>query len=93
MSTQGTATIDFGAAPVDGASFVINDATLSGLTYAEAFFMASDSTADNTASDHAAAGALTRVTCSAPSGSSMTVEVHCMGGLVAGTFLLRYVAN
>jgi len=93
LSTQGTATVDFGATPVGSGSFVVTDATLSGLTYAEAFFMGSDTHADNNAAMHKQAGALMRLTCDAPSGSNMTVTAESLFGLVTGNFVLRYVAN
>jgi hypothetical protein len=93
VATQGTATINFGATPVGSGSFVINDATLTGLTYAEAFFVGSDTHADNNAAMHKQAGALMRVTCDAPSGANMTVTAESLFGLVTGNFVLRYVAN
>ena len=93
MATQGTTTMNFGATPVGSASFTINDATLTGLTYSEAFFMGSDTHADNGTAMHKQAGALMRVTCDAPSGANMTVTAESLFGLVTGNFKLRYVAN
>ena len=92
MAIQGTATIDFGATPVTGATFTISDAGLSGLTYGEAWIMA-DSTANNTIDDHRQAGASFRITCDPPSGTNMAIEVHCLFNLVTGQFKVRYVAN
>lgn len=93
MAAQGTATINFGVTPVGSKTFTIADAALSGLTYAEAFFMGTDSTADNDAASHKQAGALLRATCDAPSGSNMDVTIESLFGLVTGQFKLRYVAN
>lgn len=93
MATQGTTTIDFGSTPVDEATFTVNDATLSGLTYAEAFFMSSDATADNDAAAHLTAAGITRVTCAAPVGSSLSIDVQVLIGFLVGTYKLRYVAN
>lgn len=93
MATANTVTIDFGATPVGSAQFTINDAALTGLTYAEAFFMGSDTTADNGAQMHKQAGALLRATCDAPSGTNMLVTVESLFGLITGQFKMRYVAN
>jgi len=91
MGTQNTATIDFGSTPVEEASFAIVDANLSGLTYAEAWFML-DSTATNTTLDHEIANALIKVACSI-SATTLTANCFVEAGLVTGQFSLRYVAN
>lgn len=91
MSTQGTATIDFGSSPVDEATFNIIDASLSGLTYAEAWFMR-DSTADNSVDEHEQIAGRARATCSI-SGTTLTIYVEILVGFVNGTFKIRYVAN
>jgi hypothetical protein len=93
MSNPGTTTINFGATPVDSATFTITDAALAGLTYGEAFFMGSDSTADNNATLHRQAGATLQATCDAPVGNDMAVTVRSLMGLVTGQFQLRYVAK
>lgn len=93
MATQGTSTIDFGATPVGSGSVVVADATLAGLTYAEAFFMGSDSTAGNGTAMHQQAGSLMRATCDAPVGTNMTVRFESQFGRVTGQFTFRYVAN
>ena len=46
---QQTFTVDFGPTPTDTGAFTVTHASFAGLTYAEAFFMSSDSTADNNA--------------------------------------------
>lgn len=91
MGTQSTTTVDFGAVPVDEGSFVIVDANLAGLTYAEVWIMM-DSTADNTVLDHEIANALMRTACSI-SGTNLTVHCFVEAGLVTGQFKLRYAAN
>lgn len=91
MSTQGTATIDFGTTPVNQATFAIVDATLSGLTYSEAWFMR-DVTGDNNADAHEQIGSYANVTTSI-SGTTLTAYVELLVGFVTGQFKLRYVAN
>lgn len=91
MATQGTATVDFGATPVDNATFTISDGSLSGLTYAEAWVMR-DSTGDNSVDEHETLGSLARLTCSI-SGTDLTVYCELLAGFVTGTFKIRYVGN
>ena len=89
---QGTATVDFGATPVDSATFDIVDATLSGLTYAEVWIMG-DSTTDNDIDAHEQLASRTgHLPCSI-SGTTLTVLVDILIGFVIGTFKLRYGAN
>lgn len=92
MGTMVTATVDFGSTPIDEATFIVTDGTFSGLTYAEAFFM-SDSTTDNSVTEHRQAASLIRLTCSAPSGSDVTLHANVLAGYVTGTFKVRVVAN
>lgn len=91
MATQGTATIDFGATPVNSATFAIVDATLAGLTYSEGWFMR-DTTAQNNADAHEQIGSYAQVTTSI-TGTTLTAYVELILGFVTGTFSLRYVAN
>jgi hypothetical protein len=92
MPTQGTATVDFGATPVDTATFAIVDATLSGLTYAEAWIMR-DSVGDNNEDAHEQLAARTgHLPCSI-AGTTLTVVVDVLIGFVTGQFKLRYGAN
>ena len=91
MATQGTATIDFGATPVNTATFAIVDATLAGLTYSEAWVMR-DVTGQNDADAHEQLGSYARFTTSI-SGTTLTVWVELILGFVTGQFSLRYVAN
>ncbi len=91
MATQGTSTINFGATPVDEGTFNINDGTLAGLTYAEAFFMR-DSTGDNSVDEHESAASNTRLVCSI-SGTTLTVYINVLHGFLTGNFVIRYVAN
>lgn len=93
MGIQRTATVNFGSTPVDTKVFTVSDAGLSGLTYAEAFFMGSDSHADNDAAAHKQAAALIQLSCDAPSGTNMNINADVLAGRVTGNFVLRYVAN
>lgn len=88
-----TKTVDFGAVPTDGETFVVNDAAFAGMTYVEGFFMNTDTTVDNTADAHGAAGVLIRVTCSAPSGNNVTVDCCVLMGYVTGQFKIRFAAS
>lgn len=96
MATQGTATIDFGSTPVDEDSFDIADATLSGLTYAEAWFMRDTTVGlggeENNEDAHEQIASRARTACSI-SGTTLTVYVEILVGFVTGKFKLRYVAN
>ena len=91
MATQGTTTVDFGTTPIAEKTFAIVDATLAGLTYAEAWAM-SDSTAGNNTTHHRMFNGLMTKTCSI-SGTTLTVVCESEFGLVTDTFSLRYVAN
>ena len=74
----GTATVDFGATPVEQATFSITDAALIALTYVEPFFMSSDSTADNDANAHEMAGHLIEVVVSPLSAAVQALK----GGII-----------
>ena len=90
----GTATVDFGATPVEQATFSITDAALIALTYVEPFFMSSDSTADNDANAHEMAGHLIEVVAGAPDGAgTFAVIANVLLGQVTGQFKLRYGAS
>ena len=94
MATQGTVTVDFGATPVDSATFNFTAAALIGLTYVEAFMMRDDSTGDNDADAHQQLAARCRFTAGTPDGSgNVNVEAEVLVGFVYGTFKLRYAAN
>lgn len=90
----GTDTIDFGASPVDGATFLITTG-VSGLTaasYLEAFFM-KESTASNTIDDHEMAGSLINLICEFVSATSFNIIAKCVDGmLVQDTFSVRWVS-
>jgi len=88
---QAITTVNFGSAPVDEATFVISDAALAGLTYAEAFVMR-ESTADNDVDAHMVLATFWKFACSI-SGTDLTIEGNAWGVLTTGTFKLRYVAN
>lgn len=92
MAGQNTATIDFGATPVDGGTFTITDAAILATHYVEAFVQHSDTTADNDANDHSVAAASFRLSC-LPAAGSFTLEVILLFGMVTGQFKIRYVYN
>jgi hypothetical protein len=94
MAAQGTVTVDFGATPVDGATFNFTDAALIGLTYMEPFIMRDDSTGDNSADAHQQLSARSKLCAGTPNGSgNVNVEAEVFIGFVTGTFKLRYAAN
>lgn len=84
----GTTTVDFGATPVDYASFTVTDAGIGATDYVEAFFMI-DSTVDNTVDDHSRAAVFCRLVCQAAAGS-FTLQVYSLMGLMSGHFKIRY---
>lgn len=90
----GTDTIDFGASPVSGGTFLIT-AGVSGLTsasYLEAFFM-KESTGSNTIDDHEMAGSLIELICEFVSATSFNIIARCDDDmLVQGTFSVRWVS-
>ena len=86
-----TITVDWGATPVNQATFTDIDAGLTGLTYAEAFAMR-DATGGNTADEHESFGSYCRFTCSI-SGTTITIWAESLIGFFTGQFSLRYVAN
>lgn len=90
---QVIATVDFGSTQTSDGDFTVTDASFAGLTYAEAFWMSSDTTTDNNAVDHEMAGTLIRLTCSAPSGNDIAVHARAIAGTIARTMKIRVVAN
>ena len=90
---KGTATIDFGATPINYKEFTITDPTMAGLTYVEPFFMSSDSTVDNSASNHAKARWVIEAIGGAPVGNDFPVICRLKKGLCTGTFKIRYAGS
>jgi hypothetical protein len=84
----GTTTVDFGATPVDYASFTVTDPGIGATDYVEAFFMM-DSTVDNTVEDHERAAVFCRLTC-LPAAGSFTLKIYSLMGLMSGHFKVRY---
>ena len=84
-----TQTVDFGSARTSLGDFTITDAAFGGLTYADAFIMASDSTPDNNALVHEMAGTLMRLTCEGPSGNDIVVHARAIAGTITGTMKIR----
>ena len=92
-SGQGTATIDFGAAPgANEASIAVaGQATITATSKAEAFVMGDDTSADHTANDHRYVVCWLGLTCGTPSaGVGFTIYGRSIEQLV-GTFTVRYV--
>lgn len=87
-----TATVDFGATPVDEKDFVVADGQFAGQTYAEAWFMA-DSTVDNDADAHEMANALIHLCCETPGAGTLAIRSNVIAGLVTGQFKIRIVAT
>lgn len=90
---QGTATIDFGAAPgLNEASIAVTgQAGISATSKAEAYVMADDTTADHTASDHRYFTLFTELTCGTPvAGTGFTIYGNS-NEKMQGTFALRWV--
>ena len=84
----GTATIDFGATPVNEVVITVTDAAILATNYVEAFVMI-DSTADNTVDDHRHASASWKLAC-LPANGSFDLYVDCLADLCFGTFKIRY---
>ena len=90
---QGTATINFGAAPGsnEASIAVTGQGSIGATSKAEAFIMGDDSTADKTASDHRYAASLIGLSCGTPSaGVGFTIYGRSTERL-QGTFALRFI--
>lgn len=86
--TYGSADIDFGATPVAEATFTVTAAGVTSLSAVQCFIQA-DTTSDNTAADHQAAGRSFRMV-PTPGTGSFSLDVQCLLGLCTGAFKLRY---
>jgi len=84
-----TTTVDFGATPVAEATFTIVDATVGVGSIIPLVVSGGDSTADNDALAHAEA-ALRFCMAATPAAGSFDLYVMVLGGLVTGTFDVRY---
>lgn len=92
-SGQGTATVNFGAAPGsnEASVAVTGQGAISATSKAEAYIMGDDSTADKTASDHRYAAVLIGLSCGTPSaGVGFTIYARCLERM-QGSFALRFV--
>jgi len=94
MGDQGTAILDFGANPAEGATVVITgQAGIIAGSHAEAFFM-KDSTGDNGADEHEEAAALCPLICeSVVAGAGFTIRAMPISALGLGQFTVRWVWN
>jgi hypothetical protein len=87
----GTATLDFGATPVDEGSVDVTGLNgLTSSTFIEAFFMR-ETTTDNGADEHEEAASLCPLNCEFLSASSFRIHAHPLAALGLGTFKLRWV--
>lgn len=84
-----TETIDFGATPVSHADFTILDAAVSASSTVELTVSGADSTASNTAADHAAAAQFFAMSAT-PASGSFSLSIRALVGLVTGQFKVRY---
>ena len=89
MAGTGTATIDFGATPIDGQTFTVTDAAIGSGNYVEAFVMHGDSTADNDSTAHEMAAASWRLSAK-PAAGSFELIIHNLFWLCTGQFKIRY---
>jgi hypothetical protein len=87
----GTATIDFGATPIDTATVLVSG--LSGLsvgTHKEAFFQDDDTATGNTADDHKFMRMFARAGCEYVSATEMNINVYLQAGQATGQFTVHY---
>ena len=90
---QGTATLNFGAAKGsnEASIAVTGQASISGTSKAEAYWMADDTTADHTANDHKYVPLFVELTCGTPSaGTGFTIYGRSTE-YMQGTFQCRWV--
>lgn len=93
MATVGTATIDFGAWPGSNETSVAvtGQASILLTSSAEAFFMADDTSADHTASDHRYAGNFINLSCGAfVAGTGFTIYGRSLEKMT-GEWSVRWV--
>lgn len=92
-SGQGTATINFGAAPGSNEAViaVTGQGAISATSKAEAYIMGDDTTSDHTASDHRYAAGLVGFSCGTPTvATGFNIYGRCVYDL-QGTFAVRWV--
>jgi hypothetical protein len=92
-SATGAATIDFGSHP--GANetsvAVTGQSSILGTSKAEAFFMADDTSADHTASDHKYAGVFITLSCGTPSAATGFTIYARSPDKMTGQWAIRWV--
>lgn len=95
MGAQGTATIDFTSTPSEECVLlVVGQAAIIAGSHVEAFFMHGDSTADNTAEEHAMAAMGCPLSCQVVTpGDSFEIRAMPFIGMGIGTFKVRWVWN
>lgn len=87
----GTATLDFGATPVDTATVLVSGQSgLTSASFIEAFFM-QETTADNGVDEHAEGAALCPLLCELVSASSFNIHAHPIAMFGIGQFKIRWV--
>ena len=87
----GTATLDFGASPVDDGSVTVTTSGLSSGDHIEAFAMR-DTTADNGEDEHEMLAALGRFSCKYVSATQFTINCQLIGLLAVGQFSVRWAS-
>lgn len=91
MAATGEATLDFGALPGSNeASVAFADVDVTATSKAEAFFMAGDTTADHTASDHRYIGLFVALSADVTNGVGGTIYGRSTDKMT-GTFKVRWV--
>lgn len=91
MAATGEATLDFGALPGSNeASVTFADVDVTATSKVEAFFMANDTTADHTASDHRYIGLFVALSADATNGVGGTIYGRSTDKMT-GTFKVRWV--
>ncbi len=85
----GNVEVDFGSTPTDTATVTTAVAGLTASSSVNLWVQGSDTTADNTANDHAQA-AVTLALIPTLSAGSLSIEAMAMHGLATGKFKVRY---
>lgn len=90
---QGIAIIDFGAAPGsnEASVAVTGQAAIQATSKAEAYFMADDTTADKTASDHRYAPCFINLICGTPTAAAGFTIYGRSTEKMQGTYKVRWV--
>ncbi len=90
---QGTATLDFGAAPGanEASVAVTGQATISATSKAEAYIMGDDTSSNHTAGDHKYVGLWLNLTCGTPTAATGFTIYGRSTEKLSGAFTVRWV--